>query len=174
MNAFLKLSGDRYRKLSLRLCEKRNKRGKITQVGRALPFSLEQYRAWLLTVLRTEQGVGRCCYCETPIAIETLVTDHKIPISRSGELTIDNLAACCEFCNDAKGALTDYEFRSLLAALGEIGVVAEANVLSRLAKSEKLAGSHRRMMAQIHKAKPATEENPHPAQYESGLDLVPF
>lgn len=174
MSEFLVLSGDRYRQMCKRVGERRNKRGRITQVGRAVEFSLADYRAWLFSIIGTESGVGRCFYCERPIAIETLVTDHKMPISRGGELTIANLAACCEGCNDSKGALTDWEFRSLLQALDEIGHEAKANVLARLAKSEKLAASNRRMVAQIHRAGPSTEDNPVSTHYESALSDIPF
>ena len=167
MSEFMDLTRSRYNAMRVRLAERRNKRGRILQVGRQIPFSLEEYRGWLLGKLHGEQGVTRCEYCDRPIAISTLVTDHMEPISRGGELSLNNLAACCEPCNAAKGRLTAYEFKSLRVALNEIGVEARDEVLSRLAKSEKLAGSNRRMLAMLHKGKGSTEDHPRPVIYEA-------
>lgn len=176
MNDFNDLTRSRYNAMKARVSERRNKRGRILQVGREPEYNLQQYRDWVLAVLGGfEGGVCRCRYCDRPIALETLVTDHMQPISRGGELTIGNLAPCCGPCNDAKGRLTEYEFKSLCTALNEIGFLARDDVLNRLAKSEKLAGSHRRMMAMMHKGKGTTEDHPRPSVYAGETqDEPPF
>lgn len=42
-----------------------------------------------------------CFYC----GIDANTVDHKIPLSKGGEFTEQNLVACCEECNVAKGNL---------------------------------------------------------------------
>jgi 5-methylcytosine-specific restriction endonuclease McrA len=41
-------------------------------------------------------------------------TDHRIPLSRGGDNTLENLVACCKDCNQRKDNMTDVEFLSLL------------------------------------------------------------
>lgn len=56
---------------------------------------------------------NRCAYCLTagPLQVE-----HKIPVSRGGSNTIDNIVPACARCNARKHVLTDDEFRARLAA----------------------------------------------------------
>jgi 5-methylcytosine-specific restriction endonuclease McrA len=53
----------------------------------------------------------KCAYCSISVKRgENLHLDHKIPLCRGGDHTIDNLAPACEICNLKKGKLTDIEF----------------------------------------------------------------
>lgn len=54
---------------------------------------------------------GRCVYCREPVAImqrsygktvKRLTFDHVKSLHNGGTSTIDNLAVCCQFCNQEK------------------------------------------------------------------------
>ncbi|HLQ04767.1 MAG TPA: HNH endonuclease [Verrucomicrobiae bacterium] len=53
-----------------------------------------------------------CAYCE---AWSPLTIDHRIPLSRGGSNSIDNILPACLSCNLKKGTKTESEFRALLA-----------------------------------------------------------
>lgn len=46
----------------------------------------------------------RCISCGAAPTDSVLHMDHKIPVSRGGETTLENLQTLCESCNLAKGA----------------------------------------------------------------------
>jgi 5-methylcytosine-specific restriction endonuclease McrA len=90
------------------------------EVGRA---SWQNYRArkraaagsftaaeWLALV---EQYGGRCAYCGESTALEA---DHRVPLSRGGTNTIDNILPACRVCNARKHRMTEEEFRARLAS----------------------------------------------------------
>ena len=54
---------------------------------------------------------GKCAYCggNGPLKIE-----HRIPLSRGGTNSIDNILPACRNCNTRKHRLTDDEFRQRL------------------------------------------------------------
>lgn len=57
------------------------------------------------------QHEDKCFYCKIEIkAGFNLHLDHKIPLSRGGEHTIENLVPACKTCNLQKGIQTDEEF----------------------------------------------------------------
>jgi len=56
---------------------------------------------------------GRCAYCG---AKALLHADHRLPLSRGGSNSIDNIVPACARCNLRKHALTEAEFRARLAA----------------------------------------------------------
>lgn len=53
----------------------------------------------------------RCVYCGSPW--RALTADHKIPIGRNGESTMENLVTACVLCNEIKGDMTAEEFLAL-------------------------------------------------------------
>lgn len=55
----------------------------------------------------------RCHYCGSD---QRLTLDHKLPVSRGGGHTADNLVTCCKRCNSAKGTRDYSEFRSEMEA----------------------------------------------------------
>ncbi len=60
-----------------------------------------------------EQAKGVCYYCQKPLN-ETYHLDHRIPVSRGGKSTVENMVVSCPHCNRSKGARTDTEFITLL------------------------------------------------------------
>ncbi len=65
---------------------------------------------WLALV---ERYGGRCAYRGEAAPLEV---DHRIPLSRGGTNSIDNVLPACRRCNGEKGQLTEIEFRARLAA----------------------------------------------------------
>jgi hypothetical protein len=80
-----------------------------------LPFSLEEFRAWLGARFDAD-GVARCEYSREMILAENFSVDHQTPISRSGRFDVkrlfalDNLALCSEKQNLRKGNMTKAEY----------------------------------------------------------------
>lgn len=98
--------------------EKRNKNGRIIRVGRQLPFTLTDFRAWLAEKLgNRSDGAVKCAYCPTIISALDFRVDHDEPVSRGGSLGLENLILCCEVCNREKGELTSGEYREVIATL---------------------------------------------------------
>lgn len=46
---------------------------------------------------------NRCCWCNTPLNIDTATIEHVIPIRRGGTNQIANLRIACGKCNGARG-----------------------------------------------------------------------
>jgi 5-methylcytosine-specific restriction endonuclease McrA len=65
---------------------------------------------WLALV--AEYG-GCCGYCGANGPLEP---DHRVPLSRGGSNSIENIIPACRRCNTRKRTLTEAEFRARLAA----------------------------------------------------------
>ena len=52
----------------------------------------------------------KCEYCGVDLNEKDFQIDHKIPLSRNGKHSIDNLAISCKECNNLKGTMTSEEF----------------------------------------------------------------
>lgn len=68
-------------------------------------------------ILAWMQRTPTCAYCTLPIKPREYSPDHILPRSRGGADSLANLHLICKSCNLMKGALTDGEFRDLLAYL---------------------------------------------------------
>jgi 5-methylcytosine-specific restriction endonuclease McrA len=116
-----------------RLAEKKWKtgarEGKVRREKRDLPYSLDQFRAWLRCTIEDQP---RCEYCHEPIDIMSISPDHAIPLTRDGSLELANLRGACGSCNTLKGSLLPGEFRALLAGLKSFTEAGRADVLRRL------------------------------------------
>ena len=55
-----------------------------------------------------------CYYCGDPLKSKNRTIDHKIPISRGGQTTLDNLVVSCKRCNEEKGMMNDEEYLGFL------------------------------------------------------------
>lgn len=62
---------------------------------------------------------GRCGYCEAWTHKRDWTIDHRIPISRDGNHGKANLIGACRGCNQAKGSMTEAEYRATRALASE-------------------------------------------------------
>lgn len=62
-----------------------------------------------------ENHDGRCYYCHKQLPILDLTIDHKIPLFRGGENSIENVVAACLDCNLRKKTKTVEEYLDYLA-----------------------------------------------------------
>jgi 5-methylcytosine-specific restriction endonuclease McrA len=60
--------------------------------------------------LAQSESLVVCFYCESEIEQNKRHVDHKIPLSRGGSHSIENLVISCASCNLKKGTMTDAEF----------------------------------------------------------------
>lgn len=51
-----------------------------------------------------------CCYCGNPALPGEREVDHRIPLSRGGKHSADNLCIACRWCNRSKGVKTADEY----------------------------------------------------------------
>lgn len=59
-------------------------------------------------------GTFTCPYCLKTLPIEQATRDHRIPRSRGGKTSPENIEIVCEKCNNEKGALTPSEYEEWL------------------------------------------------------------
>jgi len=93
--------------------------------------TLEEFRAWLEEEKRGT-GFWECVYCGRLLDISGVSIDHKIPLSRTGLSSFDNLAICCEPCNRTKGDLLESEYRQLTGMLSVWSKESRESVKRRL------------------------------------------
>lgn len=128
--------------------EKRNKHQRVIRRGQDLPFSRQEFRAWLLAQFAgNEYGVIRCCYCNRPVDVYSCRVDHATPLHRGGNAGFENLALPCDVCNSIKSRLLPDEFRWFLDRMAEMslkfGQTPVRDIMSRLEKAVALAQSVR-------------------------------
>jgi len=87
--------------------------GKVRRAKRELPFTLQEFRAWVME--RMGLGAKRCFYCPRPIDCLSFEPDHYMPLELGGGVGLDNLVDCCEDCNRLKGAMPPDDFILLMA-----------------------------------------------------------
>lgn len=75
----------------------------------AVPFTLADFRAWLLPKFGVD-GVTRCEYSGAQVLAEDFQVDHRQPTSRFGQWGFDNLAICTKAQNLRKGNMTKGEY----------------------------------------------------------------
>jgi hypothetical protein len=81
----------------------------------SLPFSYAEYRGWVLDQFGGNwDSVAKCTYCTRLLNVQTFITDHREPLKFGGALSLENLALCCEDCNNAKGSMSEDGFRLLI------------------------------------------------------------
>lgn len=151
---------DVYTAMGKRLAERKSaKTGRLLQVGRQVPFSLDDFRDWLVLKLGGEGGVVKCRYCAEWLTIDNLVIDHADPISQGGSLCLDNLDLLCKFDNDAKSAMTAKSYQALLDwSLTGMAPACRQNMLHRLSIAVSLAAKQRWDMAKKHRQQKVNDE----------------
>lgn len=112
-------TGQAYQSMKHRFGERKIKsgrmQGRVTQVARAIPFTLDQFREWLLKQLGgNPNGTTRCLYCTAVLDAISVSFDHLEPVSQGGSLGLENLGCSCDECNRMKGKITARTFRKLL------------------------------------------------------------
>src|SRR6516165_1349924 len=117
--AFMAVSRSRYLSMQARFKAKFDRRGRLTRPELPLPFTVEEFRTWLRDLLGGEQGEVRCEYCRRKIPVASVELDHRMPVSRGGDLGLKNLAVVCGPCNQRKGAMSAPAFLQLLDFLGK-------------------------------------------------------
>lgn len=143
---FKRLTSSRYHTMVDRFKEKRDKNKRITRHARIVPFTDKQYQAWVLEQMGGKfDGARRCYYeCGEWINVNTMVNDHRHPVSLGGSLGLENLVACCKACNDLKGKLPEKDFIALKDALLHcLTPFGAQEVTSRLRKAVSLAAGAR-------------------------------
>lgn len=125
-SAFYIRTGQIIQQMKRRFGERRVKRGirtgRVIQVGREIPFTLDQFREWLLQQLGgNHNGTCRCTFCPAVLDAINIGFDHLNPVSQGGSLGFENLTPCCDRCNRLKGRLTLETFKKLIAWLNAAG-----------------------------------------------------
>lgn len=117
-----------------RFAEKRDDHGKVTRVGRKLPYSLEEFRVWMRANFPkvSNNWITRCGYCNGLLTLEACCSDHKTPIARGGALELTNLILCCDECNRIKGKLTALEYAAFRKGMETFSESARKDIYSRL------------------------------------------
>jgi hypothetical protein len=150
-----------------RFQEKRNRKGRILQVGRPLPFTLTDFREWLVGQFHGDvNSVVKCRYCPRMISGMDFQVEHVDPVKQGGSLALDNLALVDEDCNRFKGNLTESAFamlREFLRRMQDEQLFADAAEIEQRMKISGSAHSMRKrimlMTAKAKQAKPAVTKN---------------
>jgi len=69
----------------------------------------------------------KCYYCETPLTLNQAEKEHKTPICRGGDDSIENIVPACTPCNRLKAWRTESEFyaerhRLLQKSIAHVGI----------------------------------------------------
>ena len=78
----------------------------------------EQHKAVMMAYHRAHPEVLQAKSSAYRGEVGPLQVDHRVPLSRGGTNSIDNILPACRSCNGRKHAMTEAEFRALLAAEG--------------------------------------------------------
>lgn len=70
--------------------------------------SIKELQRWMTLPSYT------CYYSLQVLALDEITIDHKIPLNRGGDNSLDNLCFCSSHMNTVKGDMTEKEFRELL------------------------------------------------------------
>lgn len=54
---------------------------------------------------KKKRASGKCYYCSKRFSVENLTMDHKVPISRGGKSTKENIVPACFECNQKRKEL---------------------------------------------------------------------
>ncbi len=76
---------------------------------RAIARDLRKSRWW-----QQKTSSGKCYYCSGKFAFKELTMDHRVPLSRGGLSTKDNLVPCCKACNSRKKSMLPLEWEEYL------------------------------------------------------------
>jgi 5-methylcytosine-specific restriction endonuclease McrA len=84
-------------------------------------------------ILFIEQAMDQPCpYSGVILDAKNFEVDHKIPLDRGGQFTLENSEVITGSSNSQKGSLTDIEFHMLMDLLAGFPKEAKRDVLKRL------------------------------------------
>jgi 5-methylcytosine-specific restriction endonuclease McrA len=157
---FMALTLQRYRAMTVRFAERKDKRDRVYRYAKQIPFTLEGYRSWCMEQLGgSEEGTCRCAYCGCPLDIVTMVTEHRTPPNRGGSLAFDNLCTSCDACNQKKGGALADSWLFLKKCLDQLPESCRRDFERRLQMAVKMAAGSRWRNSQRFKNKqPAVTE----------------
>jgi len=158
--AFYDRAKKAYFNMRSRFAEKRNKKGRVIQVGRPLPFTQTEFMEWLLSQFGGDSNsVVKCRYCPRMISGMDFQVEHVDPVKQGGSLALENLELVDEECNRFKGNLTESAFAMLkefLRRLQDEQLLADAaEIEQRLKISGSAHSMRKRLMMLSAKPKPA-------------------
>ena len=121
--AFTKRLPTVYRAMKQRFRERRFKtgrnQGKIFRAEIPIPFTCEEFLAWVEEQLGGMNGNVKCAYCSRFLDARDVAFDHLQPIEQGGSPSLDNLVCTCNECNRYKGPLTALAFAWIRHVLKE-------------------------------------------------------
>lgn len=113
----------------------RNHRSRAKKTGDWLNYLKEDLHGVVEKALQRKQ----CPYCARSLTAENFGADHRLPLSRGGKWTLENLVICCKECNLVKGALDEVEYRELLQLVGTWVPEVKVNLFARIKGGSRLA-----------------------------------
>lgn len=143
---FDRRSASMYRGMQSRFAEKKwqtgKREGQVRRERKIIPFTLDEFRAWLRCTLEDEPF---CTYCNRALTLMNISPDHAQPVKRGGTLERKNLRGACDVCNRTKGELLAGEYRALLKGLETFTEAGRNDVLKRLRGAHLHFGGSRKM-----------------------------
>ncbi len=97
-----------------------------------LPYTLEEFREQ-----ERRQIDEGCPYCKIKLTVNSMVNDHRNPVSRGGTFTLDNTVACCKPCNCQKGKMNVEEFIAFNEFLSTLPADVVRDIRARLTTGGK-------------------------------------
>ena len=160
-----------------------------SEAARPLPFTLEEFKEWLLGEAYSVQPsmlqeavnpkvLWGCPYCGLDIFFIDLSIDHMTPISRGGSYALRNLSPCHATCNRAKGPLSRDEFLDLIEYLRVQSDLVHRDIMTRLnfGTTHRMEKARAAARANANTARPpvphnAAGHNGDPGEHPDGQDL---
>lgn len=106
------------------------RQGKILWPGEDVPYSSEEFAAWLLKAVG--YNAFPCPYCNAPLDVLSMVLDHDVALKKGGTNEFSNFKPCCRDCNELKGAMTAKDYVLFRAMLRQLSPAGESDLLKRL------------------------------------------
>jgi 5-methylcytosine-specific restriction endonuclease McrA len=97
-------------KRTLSIYNGQKKRAKEERGVDSLPFTLAEFRDFFAA------GLEKVCpYSGHKLLLKSATSDHRMPISRMGELGLENQVVCSTSSNLQKGKMAEEEFKQIMA-----------------------------------------------------------
>jgi len=97
-----------------------------------MPKELVEWIARQPIIEKRKRIYFSCYLTQELIPIAKIELDHRVPISRGGDYSADNLGITSKRMNAAKGNRTEQEFKSLLELIAGFDEVARKSIIADL------------------------------------------